>query len=40
MIAGLGYHYLKRGESSPLTTTASPRVTEFKRGLKVQRDRA
>lgn len=33
MIAGLAYHYLKRGETSPLSTTASARILEFKRGL-------
>ena len=33
MIAGVGYQFLKRGETSPWTTTASARVTEFKRGL-------
>ena len=31
MIAGIGYHYLKRGESSPLNTTAQARVTGFKK---------
>jgi len=31
MIAGIGYHYLKRGESSALNTTASARVTGFKK---------
>jgi len=31
MIAGLGYHYLKRGECSPLNVTASARVTGFKK---------
>lgn len=40
MIAGLGYHYLKRGDESPMTITASPRVTEFKRGLRVQKERS
>lgn len=29
MIAGLAYHYLKAGQTSPLTVTASPRVTGF-----------
>ena len=31
MIAGIGYHYLARGESSPLNVTASARVTGFKK---------
>jgi N6-L-threonylcarbamoyladenine synthase len=31
MIAGLGYHYLARGETSPLSATASARVSAFKR---------
>ncbi|GAB1482223.1 tRNA (adenosine(37)-N6)-threonylcarbamoyltransferase complex transferase subunit TsaD [Treponema sp.] len=31
MIAGLGFKYLERGESSPLDATASPRVPAFKR---------
>jgi N6-L-threonylcarbamoyladenine synthase len=31
MIAGLGYQYLKRGDRSPLNTTASARVRAFKR---------
>jgi N6-L-threonylcarbamoyladenine synthase len=30
MIAGIGYHYLARGESSSLSVTASARVTGFK----------
>lgn len=34
MIAGVGYHFLKRGDISPWNTTACARVTEFKRGLK------
>ncbi len=34
MIAGVGYHFLKRGDRSPWTATACARVTEFKRGLK------
>lgn len=34
MIAGVAYHYLKRGETSPLNTTASARIIEFKHGLK------
>jgi N6-L-threonylcarbamoyladenine synthase len=31
MIAGIGYHYLARGERSPLNVTASVRVTGFKK---------
>jgi N6-L-threonylcarbamoyladenine synthase len=31
MIAGIGYHYLARGEKSPLDTTASARATGFKK---------
>ena len=31
MIAGIGYHYLARGERSPLNTAASARVTGFKK---------
>ncbi|MDR2900490.1 MAG: tRNA (adenosine(37)-N6)-threonylcarbamoyltransferase complex transferase subunit TsaD [Treponema sp.] len=31
MVAGLGYQYLARGETSPLNITASSRVTAFKR---------
>ena len=31
MIAGIGYHYLARGEKSPLDITASARVTGFKK---------
>jgi N6-L-threonylcarbamoyladenine synthase len=31
MVAGLGYRYLNRGETSPLTVTASARVAGFKR---------
>ncbi len=31
MIAGIGYHYLARGERSPLDVTASARVTGFKK---------
>lgn len=34
MIAGLAFHYLNRGETSPFTTTASARIPAFKRGLK------
>ncbi|MBQ9631210.1 MAG: tRNA (adenosine(37)-N6)-threonylcarbamoyltransferase complex transferase subunit TsaD [Treponema sp.] len=33
MIAGIAYHYLMRGDVSPLNTTASARIVEFKRGL-------
>jgi N6-L-threonylcarbamoyladenine synthase len=31
MVAGIAYQYLSRGETSPLTITASSRVTAFKR---------
>jgi N6-L-threonylcarbamoyladenine synthase len=31
MIAGIGYHYLVRGERSPLNVTASARVSGFKK---------
>jgi N6-L-threonylcarbamoyladenine synthase len=31
MIAGIGYHYLKRGDRSPLSVIASPRVKGFKK---------
>ncbi|MDR0568695.1 MAG: tRNA (adenosine(37)-N6)-threonylcarbamoyltransferase complex transferase subunit TsaD [Spirochaetaceae bacterium] len=31
MIAGLGYHFLNRGDRSPLNAGASPRVKAFKR---------
>ncbi|MDR2501181.1 MAG: tRNA (adenosine(37)-N6)-threonylcarbamoyltransferase complex transferase subunit TsaD [Treponema sp.] len=31
MVAGLGYQYLARGDRSPLTVTASARVSAFKR---------
>jgi N6-L-threonylcarbamoyladenine synthase len=31
MIAGIGYHYLNRGEQSPLNITASARVSGFKK---------
>jgi N6-L-threonylcarbamoyladenine synthase len=31
MIAGIAFHYLSRGESSPLSITASARVENFKR---------
>lgn len=33
MIAGVAYQYIKRGDTSPWTTTASARVPDFKRGL-------
>ncbi len=33
MIAGVAYHFLKRGETSPLNTTACARIPQFKRGL-------
>lgn len=33
MIAGVAYHFLKRGETSPITTTACARIPQFKRGL-------
>ncbi len=33
MIAGVAYHFLKRGETSPLDTTACARIPQFKRGL-------
>jgi N6-L-threonylcarbamoyladenine synthase len=31
MVAGIAWHYLERGETSPLTVTASARVKAFKR---------
>jgi N6-L-threonylcarbamoyladenine synthase len=31
MVAGIGYHYLARGERSPLSAGASARVTGFKK---------
>jgi N6-L-threonylcarbamoyladenine synthase len=31
MVAGIGYHYLHRGETSPLNTQAASRVAAFKR---------
>jgi len=34
MIAGVAYHFLKRGDTSPLDTTACARIPQFKRGLK------
>ncbi len=34
MIAGVAYHFLKRGEQSPIDTTAFARIPQFKRGLK------
>lgn len=33
MIAGVAYHFLQRGDSSPLSTTACARIPQFKRGL-------
>ena len=33
MIAGVAYHFLKDGQTSPLSTTAQARVPQFKRGL-------
>lgn len=33
MIAGVAYHFLKCGETSPLNTTACARIPQFKRGL-------
>ncbi len=33
MIAGVAYHFLKEGQTSPLNTTACARVPQFKRGL-------
>ena len=33
MIAGVAYHLLKRGDTSPLSTTACARIPQFKRGL-------
>ena len=33
MIAGVAYHFLSRGETSPLSTTACARIPQFKRGL-------
>ncbi len=33
MIAGVAYHFLKDGQTSPLNTTACARVPQFKRGL-------
>jgi N6-L-threonylcarbamoyladenine synthase len=34
MIAGVAYHFLKRGDRSGLDTTACARIPQFKRGLK------
>jgi N6-L-threonylcarbamoyladenine synthase len=31
MVAGIGYRYLERGQTSPLSVTASARVAGFKR---------
>lgn len=33
MIAGVAYHFLNRGDSSPWTETACARIPQFKRGL-------
>lgn len=33
MIAGVAYHFLKRGDTSGLDTTACARIPQFKRGL-------
>lgn len=33
MIAGVAYHFLRRGETSPLDTVACARIPQFKRGL-------
>ena len=33
MIAGVGYHFLKRGDRSDWNTTACARIPQFKRGL-------
>ncbi len=33
MIASVAYHFLKRGDRSPLNTTACARIPQFKRGL-------
>ena len=33
MIAGVAYHFLKRGDTSELNTTACARIPQFKRGL-------
>lgn len=34
MIAGVGYHHLRRGDTSGIDVTASARIPQFKRGLK------
>ena len=34
MIAGVAYHFLKRGDTSPANVTACARIPQFKRGLK------
>ena len=39
MIAGVAYHFLQRGDTSPLNTTASARIPQFKRGLEQVRRR-
>ncbi|MBP3365747.1 MAG: tRNA (adenosine(37)-N6)-threonylcarbamoyltransferase complex transferase subunit TsaD [Treponema sp.] len=33
MIAGVAYHFLQRGETSPMDTAACARIPQFKRGL-------
>ena len=33
MIAGVAYHFLKRGDRSPIDVTAQARIPQFKRGL-------
>ena len=33
MIAGVAYHFLRRGDRSGLDTTACARIPQFKRGL-------
>ncbi|MDR2150627.1 MAG: tRNA (adenosine(37)-N6)-threonylcarbamoyltransferase complex transferase subunit TsaD [Spirochaetaceae bacterium] len=34
MVAGIAYHYLARGESSPLNTQVSARVSSFRRNIR------
>ncbi len=38
MIAGIGYHYLKRGEQSPYSLQAYPRVQAFKRAYPISNE--
>lgn len=38
MIAGVAYHFLARGDRSGISTTASARIPQFKRGLKLNKD--